>query len=123
MTTATATARPSLWSAVERIPGMAWLARLVGPAALTAAGMIGAGAVATRLLTGAWFGFDLLWVALYVIPMVIVTIGLQRGFTGRFIRRMPASSGVRPLFLLLQRQQAVTMFSHVLRPPFAMGTT
>ena len=38
--------------------------KLVGPAALTAAGMIGAGAVATRLLAGAWFGFDLLWVAL-----------------------------------------------------------
>ena len=42
--------------------------RFVGPAALTAAGMIGAGAVATRLLAGAWFGFDLLWVALYVDP-------------------------------------------------------
>lgn len=48
--------------------------RFVGPAALTAAGMIGAGAVATRLLAGAWFGFDLLWVALYVIPMVIFTL-------------------------------------------------
>src|SRR5690349_18084712 len=48
--------------------------RFVGPAALTAAGMIGAGAVATRLLSGAWFGFDLLWVALYVIPMVIFTL-------------------------------------------------
>ena len=52
-----------------RIPFLNTLARLVGPAALTAAGMIGAGAVATRLLAGAWFGFDLLWVALYVIPM------------------------------------------------------
>ena len=31
--------------------------KFVGPAALTAAGMIGAGAVATRLLSGAWFGF------------------------------------------------------------------
>ena len=51
-----------------------FFARFVGPAALTAAGMIGAGAVATRLLAGAWFGFDLLWVALYVIPMVIVTL-------------------------------------------------
>jgi len=49
-------------------------AKFVGPAALTAAGMIGAGAVATRLLSGAWFGFDLLWVALYVIPMVIFTL-------------------------------------------------
>ena len=36
--------------------------------------MIGAGAVATRLLAGAWFGFDLLWVALYVVPMVIFTL-------------------------------------------------
>jgi manganese transport protein len=48
--------------------------RFVGPAALTAAGMIGAGAVATRLLAGAWFGFELLWVALIVIPMVIFTL-------------------------------------------------
>jgi Mn2+/Fe2+ NRAMP family transporter len=48
--------------------------RFVGPAALTAAGMIGAGAVATRLLAGAWFGFELLWVALLVIPMVIFTL-------------------------------------------------
>jgi Mn2+/Fe2+ NRAMP family transporter len=73
MTTVTA-ARPSFWSVIERAPGAAWFARLVGPAALTAAGMIGAGAVATRLLAGAWFGFDLLWVALYVIPMVIFTL-------------------------------------------------
>jgi manganese transport protein len=51
-----------------------WFRRFVGPAALTAAGMIGAGAVATRLLAGAWFGFDLLWVALLVIPMVIFTL-------------------------------------------------
>jgi Mn2+/Fe2+ NRAMP family transporter len=48
--------------------------RFVGPAALTAAGMIGAGAVSTRLLAGAWFGFDLIWVALGVIPMVIFTL-------------------------------------------------
>ncbi|MFC1650627.1 divalent metal cation transporter [Candidatus Latescibacterota bacterium] len=47
---------------------------VVGPAAIMAAGMIGAGAVSTRLLAGTWFGFDLLWVALYVIPMVIFTL-------------------------------------------------
>ena len=51
-----------------------WFQMFVGPAALTAAGMIGAGAVATRLLAGAWFDFNLLWVALYVIPMVIFTL-------------------------------------------------
>ncbi|MDP2981944.1 MAG: Nramp family divalent metal transporter [Candidatus Latescibacter sp.] len=44
---------------------------VIGPAAVVAAGMIGAGAVATRLLAGAWFGTSLLWSALYVIPMVI----------------------------------------------------
>lgn len=47
---------------------------VLGPAAIVAAGMIGAGAVATRLLAGAWFGTSLLWVALYVIPMVIFTL-------------------------------------------------
>jgi len=56
-------------------------------------------------------------------PMVMVITGLQRGLMGFFTSRMPASSGVRPLFLLLQRQQAVTMFSHVFRPPLAMGMT
>ena len=57
-----------------RLPLVGFFTRLVGPAALTAAGMIGAGAVATRLLAGAWFGFDLLWCALYVIPLVIVSL-------------------------------------------------
>lgn len=51
-----------------------FFSRFVGPAALTAAGMIGAGAVSTRLLAGAWFGFDLLWVALGVVPMVVFTL-------------------------------------------------
>jgi Mn2+/Fe2+ NRAMP family transporter len=62
---------------VEATRGIAILGfftKLVGPAALTAAGMIGAGAVATRLLAGAWFGFDLLWIALYIVPMVIITL-------------------------------------------------
>jgi manganese transport protein len=67
-------ARPTVASTVMRVPVVGVFARLVGPAALTAAGMIGAGAVATRLLAGAWFGFGLLWVALYVIPLVIVSL-------------------------------------------------
>jgi Mn2+/Fe2+ NRAMP family transporter len=52
--------------------------------------MIGAGAVATRLLAGAWFGFDLLWVALYVVPMVVITldsasrVGVLSGGRGMF---------------------------------------
>ena len=61
---------------------------VVGPAAIMAAGMIGAGAVSTRLLAGTWFGFDLLWVALFVIPMVIFAndsasrVGIMSGHKG-----------------------------------------
>jgi len=63
---------------------------VVGPAAVMAAGMIGAGCVSTRLLAGTWFSFDLLWVALYVIPMVIFAndsssrIGVMSGNRGMF---------------------------------------
>ena len=67
---------PAMAGVVLRTRRIGLFARFVGPAALTAAGMIGAGAVATRLLAGAWFGFDLLWVAMYVIPMVIFTLEL-----------------------------------------------
>ena len=63
----TGVAAPRFWL-------IGFFTKFVGPAALTAAGMIGAGAVATRLMAGAWFGFDLLWVALVVIPMVIFTL-------------------------------------------------
>ena len=72
MQTAAATA-PSLSAAREPLL-VALFTRLVGPAALTAAGMIGAGAVATRLLAGAWFGFDLLWIALLIVPMVVIAL-------------------------------------------------
>ena len=71
---AAGTVRPGLAAHLARIPGVGFFTRLVGPAALVAAGMIGAGAVATRLMAGAWFGFDLLWVALYVVPMVVITL-------------------------------------------------
>lgn len=74
MATALTHDRRTKAGALRRMPVVGVFTRLVGPAALTAAGMIGAGAVATRLLAGAWFGFDLLWVALYVVPMVVFTL-------------------------------------------------
>ena len=74
MATAVTHSRSSLAGTLAGLPLIGFFTRLVGPAALTAAGMIGAGAVATRLLAGAWFGFDLLWVALYVVPMVVFTL-------------------------------------------------
>src|SRR5262245_60627813 len=53
----------------------------------------------------------------------MVITGFQRGLAGFLINRIPASSGVRPLLRLLQRQHAVTIFSHVFLPPLAIGTT
>ena len=91
--TSTTIAHPGQTSAgafLMRLPFVGAFARLVGPAALTAAGMIGAGAVATRLLAGAWFGFDLLWCALYVVPMVVISldsasrVGVLSGGRGMF---------------------------------------
>lgn len=55
-------------------PIIRFIKNVVGPSAIVAAGMIGAGAVSTRLLAGTWFRMELLWSALYVIPMVIFTL-------------------------------------------------
>lgn len=46
--------------------------QLVGPGAVIAAGTMGAGAVATLILAGAWFRYDLLWVVLFTLPLFVV---------------------------------------------------
>ena len=46
---------------------------LVGPAAVMAAGTMGAGAIASFLLAGAWFRYDLLWVLLILLPLFVVS--------------------------------------------------
>ncbi len=57
---------------------MNWINRLfrelVGPAAVIAAGTMGAGAVASLILAGAWFRYDLLWVVLFMLPLFIVAV-------------------------------------------------
>lgn len=47
---------------------------LVGPGAVIAAGTMGAGAVATLILAGAWFRYDLLWVVLFILPLFVIAI-------------------------------------------------
>ena len=74
MATASPQAAATHATATQPLSIVTIFTKFVGPAALTAAGMIGAGAVSTRLLAGAWFGFDLMWVALGVVPMVIFTL-------------------------------------------------
>lgn len=53
---------------------LTWLRELVGPAAVIAAGTMGAGAVAALLLAGAWFRYDLLWVVLLMLPLFVVAV-------------------------------------------------
>ena len=57
---------------------MNWIARLfrglIGPAAVIAAGTMGAGAVASLILAGAWFRYDLLWVILLMLPLFVAAV-------------------------------------------------
>ena len=48
--------------------------RVVGPAAVMAAASIGAGAASSLILGGAWFGYQLLWVVLLTVPLLVITV-------------------------------------------------
>ena len=48
-------------------------AALEGPAAVMAAGTMGAGAMAAFLLAGAWFRYELLWVIVLMLPVFVVS--------------------------------------------------
>lgn len=67
--TAPMTAPPSVDRGVLRRLG----AGLEGPAAVMAAGTMGAGAMAAFLLAGAWFRYELLWVILLMLPVFVVS--------------------------------------------------
>jgi Mn2+/Fe2+ NRAMP family transporter len=47
---------------------------IVGPAAVMAAGTMGAGAVASLILAGAWFRYDLLWVVVAILPLFVIFV-------------------------------------------------
>jgi hypothetical protein len=53
------------------------LQNLVGPASVMAAGSMGAGAVATLILAGAWFRYELLWVVLFMLPLFVIRFRQQ----------------------------------------------
>jgi Mn2+/Fe2+ NRAMP family transporter len=52
---------------------LALFRELIGPAAVMAAGTMGAGAIASFLLAGAWFRYDLLWVIMLMLPVFVVS--------------------------------------------------
>lgn len=47
---------------------------IVGPAAVMAAGTMGAGAAASLILAGAWFGYELLWVIPLILPLFVISV-------------------------------------------------
>ena len=55
---------------------MNWLLKLfkniVGPTAVMAAGTMGAGSVASFILAGAWFRYELLWLILVMVPVFVI---------------------------------------------------
>jgi len=73
----------------SKVPG--WLklvAMIVGPAAVMTAGIMGAGSTTALVLAGAWFRYDLLWVAIITLPFVVVCldsgarVGVMSGHKG-----------------------------------------
>lgn len=48
--------------------------RFVGPAAVMAAGTMGAGAAASLILAGAWFRYELLWVIPLILPLFVISV-------------------------------------------------
>ena len=48
--------------------------RIAGPAAVMAAASIGAGSASSLILSGAWFRYELLWAALLVVPLLVITV-------------------------------------------------
>ncbi|MFB3076449.1 MAG: divalent metal cation transporter, partial [Lysobacterales bacterium] len=64
--------------------------QLVGPAAVMAAGTMGAGAAASLILAGSWFRYELLWVIPLILPLFVISVdsasrvGLLNPDTGMF---------------------------------------
>ena len=63
---------------------------VIGPAAVMTAGVMGAGSTTSLVLSGSYFGYNLLWVAVYTLPILIIAqdsasrIGVVSGNKGMF---------------------------------------
>ncbi len=63
---------------------------VIGPAAVMTAGVMGAGSTTSLVLAGSYFGYSLLWVAVYTLPILVIgqdstsRIGIMSGNKGMF---------------------------------------
>ncbi len=53
---------------------LAYFIAMVGPAAVITAGSMGAGSTSSLILAGAWFRYDLLWLAVLILPLFVVSV-------------------------------------------------
>jgi len=66
------------------------LLMIVGPAAVMTAGVMGSGSTTSLILAGTYFGYNLLWVAVFTIPILVIVqdsasrIGVMSGSKGMF---------------------------------------
>ena len=57
---------------MRKLPG--YFKNIAGPAAVMAAASMGAGSASSLILTGAWFRYELLWVVLLILPLLVITV-------------------------------------------------
>jgi manganese transport protein len=55
-------------------PLVAFFRKIIGPAAVIAAGTMGAGATSSLILAGAWFRYELLWAAVLILPLFVLAL-------------------------------------------------
>ena len=53
---------------------LAYFIAMVGPAAVITAGSMGAGSTSSLILAGAWFRYDLLWLAVLILPLFVISV-------------------------------------------------
>ena len=53
---------------------VAYFIAIVGPAAVITAGTMGAGSTSSLVLAGAWFQYDLLWLAVLILPLFVISV-------------------------------------------------
>lgn len=53
---------------------VAYFIAIVGPAAVITAGTMGAGSTSSLVLAGAWFRYDLLWLAVLILPLFVISV-------------------------------------------------
>ena len=53
---------------------LSYITKITGPTAVMAAAAMGAGSVSTLILAGAWFRYELIWMVLLTLPLLVIAV-------------------------------------------------